>query len=255
MAPTGAPTPHPTASGFAIVEVAVDTQAVVAAIEFDVTPEQAANPVLQLSMREGFASALNPATTQLEHVTIVEVGGQAVVGNRHRSRDRNLQQTTTTTTTVVKFEVVSPDPVGVAGLDSAVKAAAASGDIVASIIRQAEIRSVLTPAMAQMEVRVTNLQTSLRATTVTVVQSVPQATQDPTPSPTATPIVDPDPISNGAIIAIAVVAAVVVIGGIAFCACRSSSPGSSSSGASSSPPVGFGSAEGALSSTRRTAQA
>jgi hypothetical protein len=76
------------------------------------------------------------------------------------------------TMTEVVFEIFSPEPdlKSIDRLDSDVKAAAAAGDIVASIIQKAASRSVLTPAMAMMDTRVINLQTSLRTVTAKVVK-------------------------------------------------------------------------------------
>jgi hypothetical protein len=254
------------------VEVTVETKAVVAVIEFDVTPAEAMNPVLQLAMREGFAEAVGGGGGGMlvRYVSIVEVAGQAVGGrsrgsnrSRSRSRQRHLQSSSPTKTEM-KFEVASPEPdeKSIDKLNSDVKAAAAAGDIVATIIQKAASRSVLTPALAQMDTRVANLQTSVRATTANVVKSIARGTLFPTPSPTPTSIPRPSDgagggggsssggLSNGAMISIGATAAVVMMAGLAI-GCGSGCSGQESPPSSPvAPPVGFGSAEGALANVR-----
>jgi hypothetical protein len=275
------------------VEVVVETKAVVAAIEFDVTLAEAMNPVLQLAMREGFAEAVGGMLVQ--YVSIVEVAGQAVAGSsgrnrrrrerqRQRQRQRRLQQSTATSKTEVKFKAVSPEPGGIDKLHSDVKAAAAAGDIVATIIQKAASRSVLTPAMAQMETRVANLQTSVQAVTAKVVETVAQGTPSPIPGPTPAPTPlsvegeglgseggrgdlgsggssntgeggasSSSGLSNVAVIAIGSIASVAIVAIIAvFCVpsvpgCRQKAPGRPPVAS----PVVFGSAEDALTDSRR----
>ena len=94
------------------------------------------------------------------------------------------------------------------------KAAAASGDIVAIIIQKAASRSVLTPALAQMDTRVANLQTSLRSVT-TKVAKVYEKGKEPRADDNDNDKVKP---LNGGIIAIGfiVAAAFAIAIGIVF---------------------------------------
>ena len=156
MAPSNAPTPAPTNAGFKVVEKAIDTEAVLASLKFDMAVKEAQNAVMQYSMRDGIAGAMRML---LQHVEIVKVTKS---GRRLQSGGVGAD---------VKFQITSPDPDDVAQLEKDVRERAAEGAVVANIIKKAADNAVLTPRLKSMDIKVT-VETSVVATQITVTEVV-----------------------------------------------------------------------------------
>ena len=159
MAPTVAPTPAPTKAGFKVVEKEIATKAVLVSIKFAMAVEDAQNPVMQHSMRSGFAGAVGISVTYVE---IVDVTKSAAAARRLQGGFDRAD---------VKFKLTSPDPNNVAQLEKDVKERAAEGAVIAKIIKKAAENKVLTPNLANMDIKVT-VQTSVVATTTTTTEVV-----------------------------------------------------------------------------------
>jgi hypothetical protein len=231
MPPTSAPTPAPTDVGFKVVEKEVETKAIVAAITFgSLTVAQASHPVMQQSMRSGFAGAMGLA---VDHVQIMEVTESKSTTTR---RERRLQGDGGGGADV-KFKITSPDPTGnaITQLEKDVKEGAAEGAVVAGIIKKAAENKVLTPGLASMGIKVT-VATSIVATKTTVTEVVK-----------STPESASSGLSAGAIAGIAV-GAVVLVGAVAFTVTHRSSKKPSTSDL----PIGHGHTEGALEKAAQT---
>jgi hypothetical protein len=204
-APTPAPTPAPTKTGFTTVEEKVETEAVVTAISFPLTLEEASNKVMQTAMTGGIASSLGLAQ---KDVTIAKINGNAV-----RSRSRRLAGGID-----IEFNIVST-AVGagaVAKLSDDVKAAASDGALVANIQKKANAAGVLVASLKSMP-RVVVVTTSTVPVTITVTKQV-ATTPSPTPGDNSlSSVVKKSGLTDGEIAGIVVgVVAFVSILAVAF---------------------------------------
>jgi hypothetical protein len=158
LAPTSAPTPAPTKAGFKIVEEKVETKAVVIAISFPLTLEEANNNVMQTAMATGIANSLGlPSDT----VTITKINGVAVSsGSRHLASGSGI---------AIEFNIVptSADAGAVAKLSADVKTAAGEGAVVANIQKEANDAGVLVASLKAMP-RALVVTTSTVPATITV---------------------------------------------------------------------------------------
>jgi hypothetical protein len=141
LAPTSAPTPAPTRAGFQTVEEEVERPAVVTAITFPLTLEEANNKVMQTAITEGTAASLGVAP---DAVTITTVNGKAISsGSRYLQRGSGVD---------FEFKIVSSsaDAGAVAKLTVDAKAAASEGAIVANIQKKASDAGVLVASLKAM---------------------------------------------------------------------------------------------------------
>jgi hypothetical protein len=241
LAPTAAPTPPPTNAGFEVVEREVETKAVVAAITFGaaLTVAEARHPVMQQSMRSGFAAAVGLG---VDHVDILEVteSKSTTTTRRERGRRERRLQGGGAGGADVKFKITSADPSGsaVTQLERDVKERTAEGAVVAGIIKKAAENKVLTPGLAGMDIKVI-VTTSVVATKTTVTELVESSSSSSSSSSSG--------LGAGAIAGIAV-GAVALVAAIAFAAtqCKSKSDTPSQPEQEAITPVGYGNTEGAL---------
>jgi hypothetical protein len=151
------------------MEEEMETKAVVTAISFPVTLEEANNKVMQTAMTTGIATSLGLASTD---VAIAKINGNTVA-----FRTRRLA-----TGIDIEFNIVSKsaDAGTVAKLSADVKAAASDGALVANIQKKASDAGVLVASLEAMP-RTVVVTTSTVPVTITVTKQV-FASPSPAPS-------------------------------------------------------------------------
>jgi hypothetical protein len=199
--PTPAPTKAPTKAGFVAVAEKVETEAVVTAISFPLTLEEASNKVMQAAMTSGVAASLGLAPTD---VTIAKIGGDAVA-----SEPRSRRLVAAAAGIDIEFNIVSSsaDAGAVAKLSADVRAAASGGALVANIQKKASDAGVLVASLKAMP-RAVVVTTSTVPVTVTVTKQVAAAAykagSTPSPSPSDKTAVKKSGLGDGVIAGIAV---------------------------------------------------
>jgi hypothetical protein len=195
LAPTAAPTAHPTEEGYTVVEQQEEAVVVAAAFSFPLSPEEASDPVMRTSLEQGCAASLGVEPTK---VRVTEINGQQVVRARRRSRRRmqswvreklvsaRVLESESSTQITFEVEAASAAASTVATLKENLVQAATEGSIVANVQKSASDNGVLTPALAEMT-RILDTPTVVEAArTVTVVAAV-RLTGAPTNAPTFAP--------------------------------------------------------------------
>jgi hypothetical protein len=140
LPPTMAPTMAPAEEGFVYVTEKVQSKAVTATIEFPLTPEEARSAPMQLSMRNGTATATGVL------LKFVEI--ESITGSTRRLR-------TAAAKTDVKFKITAEKPKDIDALARTVEAKAAEGSIVHEIKKEASKNGVLTQSLNAMANEVT----------------------------------------------------------------------------------------------------
>jgi len=172
LAPTAAPTLPPTAEGKVYETQEIVKPVVVVPISFPLTTEEAADPVMQKSLKNGMAKSLG---VDEENVRITKINGQAV------AQQRRL------TDVEIEFKVIA-ESTDTTALESTIKEAATEGHIVANVQQEASSNGVLTPSLKYMDRKIaepTIAKETIKVTVVVVKDAPPTA--PPTASPTAPP--------------------------------------------------------------------
>jgi hypothetical protein len=167
-APTSEPTRAPTKTGFVIVEEEVETEAVVAAISFPLTLEEANNKVMQTAMTDGVAASLGLASNA---VTISKINGDAVVPVVPRTRIL-----ASASGIGIEFNIVSASAGAgaVAKLSEDVQSAASGGALVANVQKKASDAGVLVASLKAMP-RAVAVAARTEPVTITVTKQVAAA--------------------------------------------------------------------------------